>query len=33
MAAYDRYFAGDLEDYDYPAAAVAASMMKLPKVG
>ncbi len=33
MAAYDRYFAGDLEDYDYPAAAVAASMMKLPQVG
>ncbi len=33
MAAYDRYFAGDLEDYDYPAAAVEASMKKLPKVG
>ncbi|MDO8666244.1 MAG: TrpB-like pyridoxal phosphate-dependent enzyme [Gemmatimonadales bacterium] len=33
MAAYDRYFAGDLEDYDYPAAAVEASMMKLPQVG
>lgn len=33
MAAYDRYFAGDLEDYDYPAAAVEASMKKLPQVG
>jgi tryptophan synthase beta chain len=32
MAAYDRYFAGQLEDYDYPEAAVAESMKKLPKV-
>ena len=33
MAAYDRYFAGKLEDYDYPAAAVAESLKHLPKVG
>ena len=33
MAAYDRYFSGQLEDYEYPEAAVAASMQKLPKVG
>jgi predicted alternative tryptophan synthase beta-subunit len=32
MAAYDRYFAGGLEDYDYPAAAIARSMKNLPKV-
>jgi pyridoxal-phosphate dependent TrpB-like enzyme len=33
MASYDRYFAGKLEDYDYPAAAVAESLKHLPKVG
>jgi len=33
MAAYDRYFAGELEDYDYPAEAVAASLTHLPQVG
>jgi len=33
MAAYDRYFAGELEDYAYPEAAIAASMQRLPKVG
>jgi tryptophan synthase beta chain len=33
MAAYDRYFAGQLEDYAYPEAAIAASMQRLPKVG
>lgn len=32
MAAYDQYFAGQLEDFAYPEAAVAASMQKLPKV-
>ncbi|MFL6624474.1 MAG: TrpB-like pyridoxal phosphate-dependent enzyme [Sulfurifustis sp.] len=32
MAAYDKYFAGQLEDFAYPEAAVAASMKKLPKV-
>lgn len=31
MAAYDRYFAGELEDYEYPAAAIAASLTHLPK--
>jgi len=33
MAAYDKYFSGQLEDFEYPEAAVAASMQKLPKVG
>ncbi len=33
MAAYDRYFAGQLEDYEYPAEAIAASLQHLPKVG
>ncbi|MDD5250152.1 MAG: TrpB-like pyridoxal phosphate-dependent enzyme [Rhodocyclaceae bacterium] len=33
MASYDRYFAGKLEDYDYPSEAVAASLAHLPKVG
>ena len=32
MAAYDKYFAGQLEDYVYPEAAIAASMQKLPKI-
>jgi len=32
MAAYDKYFAGELEDFVYPEAAIAASMAKLPKV-
>ena len=33
MAAYDRYFAGELEDYDYPSEAVLESLKNLPKVG
>ena len=33
MAAYDRYFAGELEDYDYPVEAVMESLKNLPKVG
>ncbi|MDO8932144.1 MAG: TrpB-like pyridoxal phosphate-dependent enzyme [Rhodocyclaceae bacterium] len=33
MASYDRYFAGKLEDYDYPVEAVQASLAHLPKVG
>jgi len=33
MASYDRYFAGGLEDFDYPSEAVAASLQHLPKVG
>jgi len=32
MAAYDKYFAGELEDYEYPAEAIAESMKTLPKV-
>ena len=32
MAAYDRYFAGDLEDYAYPEAAIEAALERLPKV-
>jgi tryptophan synthase beta chain len=32
MAAYDKYFAGQLEDFAYPEAAVKESMKKLPKV-
>ena len=31
MAAYDRYFSGQLEDYEYPAGAIAASLEHLPK--
>lgn len=33
MAAYDRYFAGQLEDYEYPAEAIQASLAHLPRVG
>jgi len=33
MASYDRFFAGQLEDYDYPAQAIAESLKHLPKVG
>jgi pyridoxal-phosphate dependent TrpB-like enzyme len=33
MASYDRYFAGELEDFDYSRAAVEASLARLPKVG
>ncbi|HEX8961946.1 MAG TPA: TrpB-like pyridoxal phosphate-dependent enzyme [Rhodocyclaceae bacterium] len=33
MASYDRYLAGELEDYDYPREAVEASLAHLPKVG
>jgi tryptophan synthase beta chain len=32
MAAYDAYFAGKLEDFDYPAEKVKESLAKLPKV-
>jgi len=32
MTAYEAYLAGKLEDYEYPADAVAAAMQKLPKV-
>ncbi len=32
MAAYDKYFAGQLEDYEYPQAAIEESIKHLPKV-
>ncbi len=32
MAAYDAYFGGQLEDYDYPAEAIKESLAHLPKV-
>ena len=32
MAAYDAYLKGDLEDYDYPAEAIAEAMQHLPEV-
>ncbi len=33
MASYDRYLAGQLEDYDYPADAIAESLKHLPNIG
>jgi tryptophan synthase beta chain len=33
MAAYDQYFRGELEDFDYPAEAIAAALERLPRVG
>ena len=33
MASYDRYFAGELEDFAYPEAAIEASLKHLPQVG
>ncbi|QDX81996.1 TrpB-like pyridoxal phosphate-dependent enzyme [Denitratisoma sp. DHT3] len=33
MAAYDKYFAGELDDYAYPREAVEASLQHLPQVG
>jgi tryptophan synthase beta chain len=33
MGAYDSYFAGKLEDYEYPAEAVAAAQERMPQVG
>jgi tryptophan synthase beta chain len=33
MSAYDSYFAGKLEDYEYPAEAVAAAQQRMPQVG
>lgn len=32
MAAYDKYFAGQLEDYEYPQQAIEAALERLPKV-
>ncbi|MGF1645122.1 MAG: TrpB-like pyridoxal phosphate-dependent enzyme [Thiotrichales bacterium] len=33
MASYDKYFAGELEDFEYPDAAIQAALARLPKVG
>ena len=33
MASFDKYFSGQLEDFDYPAEAIAESLKHLPKVG
>ena len=33
MASYDRYFAGELEDFEYPEAAIRDSLQRLPKIG
>ncbi|MEW7994000.1 MAG: TrpB-like pyridoxal phosphate-dependent enzyme [gamma proteobacterium symbiont of Clathrolucina costata] len=33
MSSYDRYFKGELEDFDYPDDAIQASLSHLPKVG
>jgi len=33
MAAYDSYFAGKLEDYEYPRALVEEALARLPRVG
>ncbi|MDP8922299.1 MAG: TrpB-like pyridoxal phosphate-dependent enzyme [Chloroflexota bacterium] len=33
MAAYDAYFAGQLEDYEYPDAAIEEALERLPAVG
>jgi len=32
MSAYDRYLAGDLQDYDYPEEAIQAALAHLPKL-
>jgi tryptophan synthase beta chain len=33
MGSYDRYFAGELEDFAYPEEAIKESLLHLPKVG
>jgi len=33
MAAYDKYFSGELEDYEYPEEAIERALHHLPKVG
>ncbi|MDD3447881.1 MAG: TrpB-like pyridoxal phosphate-dependent enzyme [Gammaproteobacteria bacterium] len=33
MASYDKYFAGELEDFDYPEQAIHDALERLPKVG
>ncbi len=32
MASYDKYFAGELEDFEYPTAAIQAALANLPKL-
>jgi len=32
MASYDKYFAGELQNYDYPEEEIARSMANLPKI-
>jgi len=32
MAAYDRYFAGDLQDYEHPTEAIQTALSRLPKI-
>jgi tryptophan synthase beta chain len=32
MSAYDAYFAGKLQDYEYPAEAVAEAQKRMPQV-
>jgi tryptophan synthase beta chain len=32
MAAYEAYFSGKLQDYEYPAEAVAAAQHRMPQV-
>ena len=32
MASYDKYFAGALEDYEYPESAIHEALQRLPKV-
>ncbi|MFP5506175.1 MAG: TrpB-like pyridoxal-phosphate dependent enzyme, partial [Gammaproteobacteria bacterium] len=33
MTSYDRYFSGQLENYEYPKEAIEESLRHLPKVG
>src|SRR5262249_16038560 len=33
LAAYDAYFAGNLQDYEFPREAVVAAQQRLPQVG
>lgn len=33
MASYERYYAGELQDYEYPKEAIQAALAKVPKVG
>ena len=33
MASYDRYYAGELQDYEYPKEAIQAALKKVPQIG